>query len=624
MRLIYNYFILLFVMFSNFVLGQDSVVMKAYTVGEYNKLVETSVDTNLYSFEIYDYSFQNSFSNTYLSNIGLASKSNLAYINRNTGFLFNNSMYDNIIGPKNIKYYNTKKHFTNLSFYSNMSKKNNNQVLRIIHTQNVTKKFNVGLIYDMVSSNGEFQKQASSNNGVTLFTSYKGDNYSLNGNFIFNKLKYENNGGIDDKYVSKDLFDANIGAIPVRLYDSKSVNMNRELNFYHELKIGINTETDSLDTIKFTDDKYYKISHKVKYQYSRLNYYNSDTSRTFYSLVNVDSLNTRDSTFQNILDNTIYFDFVKNNGNKTRVLGISYLNVFENFYFYNKNINYLNNGIGAYMDLVDSLDYNFNASLNYFLTGRRTNDFLLFANYKSSIIKGKFDMSFSVDYKNIRPEYFEEHFNANNAGWDTTFSKNKSLTNLKFTIKNNKYDLKFGAFYGIYDNMVYFKDSLPFDGKVLISSHQETSTFNYFSFWIGKDFNHKHFRFINKLAYQKSGNNKVLSVPEFSFFNSSSFNFVLVKNVLKAEVGFDVFFYTKFHADDYMPSTSLFYRQTDTEIGNYPKFDAFLKLKLKRARLFFKFEHANYGMSGSHFYAGIDQPLAPRVFRLGVSWSFYD
>ena len=624
MRLIYNYFILLFLLFSNLVFGQDSVVMKAYTVGEFNKLVETTVDTNLNTFEIYDFSFQNSFSNTYLSNTGLASKSNLYYLIENTGFLFNNSMYPYFISSKNIKYYNTKKHFTNLSFYSNMSKKNNNQVLRVIHTQNITKKFNVGLVYDMISSKGEFQKQMSSNNGVTLFTYYKSDKYSLNGNFIYNKLKYENNGGIDEKYVTKDLFDANITVIPVRLYNSKSVNMNREINLFHELKLDIETVNDSLDSIKYTDDNYYKVSHKLKYQYNRLNYYDSDTLRTFYSLVNIDSLNTRDSTYQNILDNSVYFDFIKNNGNKTRTIGVSYLNIFENFYYYNKNINFLNNGVGVNFDIIDSLNYSFITGVNYFVDGRKTNDLLIYANYRTSIIKNKFDLFANINYKNIRPDYFEEHFNSNNAGWDTTFAKNKSLTNIKLSISNNKYDLKIGMLYGIYDNMIYFKDSLPFDGKTLISPHQETSTFNYFSFWVSKNFNFKHFRFLNKLAYQKSGNAKVLSVPEFSFFNSSSFNFVLVKNVLKAEIGFDVYYYTKFHADNFMPSTSLFYRQTETKIGDYPKVDAFLKLKLKRARLFFKFEHANYGMTGSNFYAGIDQPLAPRVFRFGVSWSFYD
>jgi hypothetical protein len=68
----------------------------------------------------------------------------------------------------------------------------------------------------------------------------------------------------------------------------------------------------------------------------------------------------------------------------------------------------------------------------------------------------------------------------------------------------------------------------------------------------------------------------------------------------------------------------MFYRQNDVEIGNYPKVDAFLKMKLKRARLFIKFEHANFGLTGSDYYVGIYQPMAPRVFRFGVSWSFYD
>ena len=621
MRLIYNYFILLLVLVFEIVSAQDSIMMKSYSINKYNEFIETEIDTNLSYFEIYDYSFKNSYANTNLSNIGLASKANIVYLNRKTGFLFNDAMYDNLMGQKNIKYFNTKKHFSNLSFFTNFSKKNNNQVLRITHTQNVTENFNVGLIYDMVSSTGEYSNQSSADNSVSVFSSYDGKKYNCYGSFIYNKLKNENNGGISNEYVNDKIINTNIKAIPVWLNNSKSVNMNRELNFYQSLKFS-NNIVDSIDTIQ-NKDKFFNISHKLKYQYSRLNYYNDDTTSHFYNIFNIDSANTIDSSFQNILNNTIYFDYNINN-DKTTKIGASYINEIENFYYYNRNVTYVNNGIGGLYTVRDTNSNKYYLGFNYYLSGRKQNSFLVFGEYIKNIISNKYLLGINVSYNNAVPEYFEEHFYANNVSWDTSFAKNKSLIDIDVSIKNIKYFFEIGAHYGIYDNIVYFKDSHLDTNGISISPFQETHTINYYSVYLKKDFNFKHFRINNKLAYQKTDNEAVISVPAFSFFNSTSYKFVLVKNVLIGEVGFDFYYYTKFKADAYLPATSMFYRQTEVEIGNYPKFDAFLKLKLKRARLFFKFEHANFGMTGTNYYSGIYQPMAPRVFRFGVSWSFYD
>jgi len=622
MRLIYNYFILLSVLIFNLVSAQDSIMMKSFSVNKYNEFVETEIDTNLNYFEIYDFSVINSYNNNNLSNIGLASQSYLLHY-RKTGFLFNNSMYDNLISQKSIKYFNTKKHFTNLSFFTNFSKKNNNQVLRVLHTQNVTKKFNVGLIYNMVSSTGEYSYQSSADNSVSVFTSYDSKKYNCNGNFIYNKLKNENNGGISDKYVNDEIINTNIKAIPTWLNNSKSINMNRALNFYQSLKFYSNNIADTTDTI-IIKDNYFRISHKLNYQYSRLNYYNDDTISDFYEIFNIDTAKTKDSTFQNIINNTLYFDYniITNKTNKR--IGLSYINSIENFYYYNSNKNYYNSGIGGLYSVNDTTSYNYLFGFNYFFYGRKQNDFSVFGQYSKHIIDDNYSINCSVEYKNINPEYFEEHFFANNALWDTSFAKNKTLIDFEVKLNNLTHFLEIGLHYGVYDNTVYFAGNNIDTTGISISPFQETHTINYYSVYLKKDLNFKHFRINNKFSYQKSDNKEVLSVPEFSFFNSSSYKFVLVKNVLVAEIGIDFFYYTKFKADAYMPSVSMFYRQNDVEIGNYPKIDAFLKLKLKRARLFIKYEHANFGLMGSNYYAGVYQPMAPRIFRFGVSWSFYD
>ena len=45
-----------------------------------------------------------------------------------------------------------------------------------------------------------------------------------------------------------------------------------------------------------------------------------------------------------------------------------------------------------------------------------------------------------------------------------------------------------------------------------------------------------------------------------------------------------------------MPATGRFYRQYETEAGNYPYVNLFLNFKLQRTRIFLMFDHINYGI----------------------------
>ncbi|MFR7965395.1 MAG: putative porin [Alistipes finegoldii] len=59
--------------------------------------------------------------------------------------------------------------------------------------------------------------------------------------------------------------------------------------------------------------------------------------------------------------------------------------------------------------------------------------------------------------------------------------------------------------------------------------------------------------------------------------------------------------------------------------GNYPYVDAFVMGKWKRMRIFLKYQHVNKGLFGNgEYFSAANYPLNPGMFKIGISWGFYD
>jgi hypothetical protein len=130
------------------------------------------------------------------------------------------------------------------------------------------------------------------------------------------------------------------------------------------------------------------------------------------------------------------------------------------------------------------------------------------------------------------------------------------------------------------------------------------------------------------LVYQKTDNEIILGLPKIAFYNSTylkhMFNFRATGGKLLTMIGFDLFYNTKYYANAYMPSLTSFYRQTEKKLGNYPYFDAFLNVKLKRLRVYIKFEHLNSGWIDKNYFSVLHYPRNERNLKFGLSWTFYD
>ncbi|MDE5627514.1 MAG: putative porin, partial [Candidatus Amulumruptor sp.] len=100
--------------------------------------------------------------------------------------------------------------------------------------------------------------------------------------------------------------------------------------------------------------------------------------------------------------------------------------------------------------------------------------------------------------------------------------------------------------------------------------------------------------------------------------------FILFKvATLHVQLGVDCDWYSKYYAYDYQPATSVFYTQDKVKVGNYPFMNAYVNMKLSKARFYVLFSHINQGMiGGNNYFALPHYPMNPRRFLLGVSVDF--
>jgi len=198
------------------------------------------LDTSLASFQNFNPLLKNTVSSNFLGNLGTAAQSKIYYDREKfkTGFTFSEPYGIYFHLPKDQHYFNTKRQFTLINYSNAGPKEESEQVLGVFHTQNVNKDFNIGVDYDLISSDGRYLNQDVKQNNVTLFSSYQKKGYRVHTNFNLNKFKAQENGGIDSLHYLGDDDYKNRKNIPVRLEDARNEVTNTSFYLAQEYRFG--------------------------------------------------------------------------------------------------------------------------------------------------------------------------------------------------------------------------------------------------------------------------------------------------------------------------------------------------------------------------------------------------
>lgn len=205
--------------------------------------------------------------------------------------------------------------------------------------------------------------------------------------------------------------------------------------------------------------------------------------------------------------------------------------------------------------------------------------------------------------------------------WSNEF-KNQLSNTLEAHFLSRWVDLDFK--YENTTNFLYFSDVSEQDFVQLISPLQAASAVNYVSLKASKEIKWRKFALDNTLLWQRvEQTESVLNVPDLVARNTFYYSSHFFKKALFLQAGVTLNYFSSYYADEYNPVLGTFFVQNERKIGDFPLIDVFVNAKIRTARLYFKAEHINAGMTGLNYFSSPGQPYRDFVFRFGLEWNFF-
>lgn len=220
---------------------------------------------------------------------------------------------------------------------------------------------------------------------------------------------------------------------------------------------------------------------------------------------------------------------------------------------------------------------------------------------------------------NTLSSFYMRHYHSNHYNWDNDNMDKEFRTRVEGELNISHWGTNLRAGVENIKNYTYFNQSaLP---------EQNGGNIQVLSATLKQDFRLGVFHLDNEVTWQKTSNETVLPLPQLSLYHNFYILAKLAKKVLTVQLGADVRYFTKYNAPAYAPGVQQFHLQpTDdlVEIGGYPIVNVYANLHLKRTRIFAMMYHVNAGMGSANSFLVPHYPINPRLFKIGVSWNFYD
>jgi hypothetical protein len=607
--------------------GGKKSVTKFFTLSQFENPDSVNYpDNSLHNFQSY-------LNKNNLGNNGLAYSDWGAYSGLSaTDFGFNyskNNYQTYFFTPQKLKFYNTRTPFTEL-FYVIGSKRE--QLINVTFSYNVRKNWNCTVNFNRVRSDGFYNRQNTNDNYIAVSSNYKSLNnrYYLLGSIIYNSAKNAENGGLskdsaffdNPKDIDKKLFD-------VYLSNAKRVTNNRSIFLKQYLNLGKKSD-DSLN--------YYAVIPKSRLILTSLLEDNSlkyedDAQAGFYSNMYFDTAKTFDTIHTYKIENELAWKRLDNmnHGGLADMIGVGfnikhqYVNVKQKELVNNAEfqsvydvVNAAYNNVIAGAELFNTYSNNslwWNASVKYGVSGYNQGNHHINVQLKKSMGDSLTFFTLQAEDKLQSPDFIFNRYTSNHFMWKNDFDKTKE-SSVRCNFSMLKYKFAVHAGYSIYSNVLYFNESAI--------AAQSKASVPVLSLAVKKDFVFHNWHLNNKITYQHVSDSAVIRLPEYVFEHSLYYENDVFKKAMRLQIGFSVFYNTAFYANTYMPATAQFYIQNQQKYGNYPVIDFFINARIKTARIFFKIDHFNNGMSGSNYMFIPGYPINGRAFKLGVSWRFFD
>lgn len=582
----------------------------------------------------------------YLGNVGTASRSLLFSPRTTNGWDPGFHAFDVYKWHLDrIRFFNTTRPYTELSYTLGSQSQ---QLIDVLHTQNIRPYWNFSLQYRLINAPGFFKNQRTNHNNYLLSSWYQSQNKRYNNYLVVlaNHLQAGENGGITD----------------VRLLDTSYYSER----FGIPTKIGGNTPygKDFFNTTLRTGNRYREFNVLLRQQYDLGRKDSLVTDSTviplFYPRLRFEHtfrLGRHDYLFQDVSDGSIAYEtdsnYYKRYYNYTIRPGDSvyridaWREISNDFSIYQfpdaKNLQqFIRAGItyqllngewqadtaslynimvhGEYRNRTRNRKWDVLAYGNLYVNGYNAGDYKGYISLQRFLGRQWGSLQLGFENVNRSPSFQYDRRSSFYFDAPRDFAKENTV-HLFGRVSNPKLNLQLVGDYYAITNYLYLTDYYKL--------RQEAALFNLLRVGALKTFPlSRHWRWYAELYLQQKTGDVALNVPTVFTRNRLAFEGNFFKNLFLS-TGLEVRYHTPYRADNYSPMLGRFFFQDSVLVSNRPDVAAFFNFRIRSFKAFIRAENLNsmsFDSSGFGFrennLAAPDYPYPGMVIRLGIYWSF--
>lgn len=561
-------------------------------------------------------------------------------------FSFASPYYAYTYNMENVPFYNTKRPMIRMNYAESGQKRYREENFGIMVAQNISPTTGFNVDYKARGTRGLYLWSRTKNHNLSLAFSHTGRRYSVHAGYYNNHIEQQENGGVVGKWAIADTTFSMPSGVPMRLADAEARNVYRNNAFFLTQSYGIPLQRLTESDFSMAGLSAVYIGHSFEYSswskvYTDLNkpYTNERDHRdengqfvsaehNYYDHWYINPVETRDSIYERVISNRVFIQaqpWDRNGVVGTIDGGVGLdLHTYSQFklddYLTGRYTTERRTSWFAYGSVSGKIKkyVDWDGNLKFYPSGYRGGDLSVGAHLALTgylrghplILEGRFTM------ERRSPTYWQENLFSNHYVWNTPLNKeNETRLEASFSVPDFAFEV--GAWQGVVTNKIYYGS----DSNVA----QDNGSVSLTSVYARKDFRVGGLHLDHRVLLQWSTNQEVVPVPLLSAFLSYYYEFWVVRDVLRLQIGLDGRYNTRYYAPGYNPALSVYYNQREEEVGNYPYLDAFAMAKWKRMRIFLKYQHVNKGLFGNgEYFSAARYPLNPGMFKIGISWGFYD
>ncbi len=549
---------------------------------------------------------------------------------------------------ENARFFNTPKPYTELGF---MLASRSEQIIEILHTQNIKPYWNVSFNYRLITAPGVLRNRKNNHNNYEVASWYQSPNKRYNNYVVFlgNSLKAGESGGIktDKDYLNDPIYNGNRFLIPTKIGGDPSFGADvfsntittghreKESSFLLRQQYDLGRK-DSLVTDSTVVPLFYprlRFEHTLryaKYNYAYQDYPSSGTST-----------NTPDSTYYDSLyaikltalhDSVLLQDSWKEVSNDFSIYQFPDANNLQQFIKVGAELQLVKGtlkagsysfydviGHGEYRNRSKNGKWDINAFGRLYLAGLNIGDYHAFISLERLFNKQFGTLQAGFENSNRSPAFIYNQRSSFYLDAPKSFSK-ENTAHIFASYFIPKLGLQLRGDYYLVSNYLYLNGYR--------SLQQENAIFNLLRVSAAKTVSlSRTIRLHSEVYVQQKAGGAAVNVPLLYTRNRLAYEGIFFKN-LNLSTGLEIRYNTPYKADNYSPVLGQFFYQDTTTISNRPEVDAFLNMRIRTFKAFVRIENLNaisvnggFGFNRNNL-AAPGYPLPGMVFRLGIYWTF--